>query len=130
MRARPLVRANSDRPKRDIPVHLAAALTRHEPYRTQALTDARLFLATPLLAGIGLEFELVSPLEPFPYAHWSETISPLQIRLTWMRTMAGDQIDWAYEGIERVAFEDGEWRIVCFWNDVDRDIVLKMRQFF
>jgi len=130
MRSKPLFTPNPfEIVERDVPPHLAASITRYEPYRVQALADARIFLGIPLMAGIGLEFEIPEPIEMVPFAQWAQTISPLRIRLTWMRTMAGDIIDTSESTIARVGREAGEWRIISFFDEADRQAMAKWRSY-
>lgn len=130
MRAKPLSMPNPfEIVERDVPPHLAASITRHEPRRTQALADARIFLGIPLMAGIGLEFEIPEPIEMVPFGQWAQTVSPLRIRLTWMRTMAGDIIDSSQTTIACVGREDGEWRIISFFDEADRQAMAAWRKY-
>lgn len=110
-------------PIREVPARLVATITHNEPYRSQALQDAVLWLQLPLLVGIGLE---AIPVEPFvirAVEHWKEVVSPLAVRLEWSRTMAGDEIDWTSDGIHCVAREAGQWRMVSLFSDAGRDEV-------
>jgi hypothetical protein len=113
-------------PITEVPASLGATITHHEPYRSQALQDALLWLQLPLIVGIGLE---AIPVEPFVIRaeeHWEEAVSPLFVRLCWSRTMAGDEIDWTSDGIHCVAREAGQWRIVGLFSDAERDTVRRL----
>lgn len=110
----------------EVPASLAATLTYHEPYRSQALLDALLWVQLPLLVGIGLD---AIPVEPFVIRvvdHWEEAVSPLGVRLCWSRTMAGDDIDWTSDAIHCVAREAGQWRIVSLFSDTARGEVRRL----
>lgn len=113
--------------EKEIPEHLLDTITRHEPYRSRVLADGRLWLGIPLLAGIGLEYELVEPVVE-PFGQWSESISGLKIRLTWARDMTGQEIDYRFETIHRVAYEDNQWRLLSLWDDATRADMTKTRQ--
>jgi hypothetical protein len=110
----------------EVPASLAATITYHEPYRSQALQDALLWLQLPVLVGFGLE---AIPVEPFVIRavdHWKEAVSPLAVRLEWSLTMAGDEIDWTSDAIHCVTREAGQWRIVSLFSDAGRDDVRQL----
>jgi hypothetical protein len=114
----------SDDPLTAVPPELLRTITRHEPYRQQALSDAQLYLSFPTETGLGLEIDLVEPLTLAPFDPWSRSLSPLQFHLSWMRTMTGDVIDRRTEQFHRVVWEDGAWKIAAFWSDEERAVNL------
>ena len=103
-----------------VPDDLLPTITHYEPYRQQALTDAQLYLSFPAETGIGLEVAIVEPITFVSFDHWRRSLSPLQLHLSWMRTMVGDVIDTRTEQFHRLVFEDGEWKIAAFWREVER----------
>jgi hypothetical protein len=117
--ARPLGLAGSHGP-RTVPDALLATITAVEPYRSQAIDEARTYLATPKLAGIALTYQLAEPISIVRFERWETSISPLKILLRWSLTMDSDFNDAAYEYLHRVAVEDAQWKIVSIWDDTLR----------
>src|SRR5262245_48319125 len=117
--ARPMVFAGSYEP-RDVPDALLATITATEPYRSQAIDDARYYLAMPKLAGIGLTYQIVEPISIVRFEGWESSVSPLQILLLWSQAMESGFNDAAYEYLQRVAVEDDQWKIVSIWDDASR----------
>ncbi|MDZ4720230.1 MAG: hypothetical protein SH847_17390 [Roseiflexaceae bacterium] len=117
----------------DIPEHLAATITSAEPYRSQALTDACLFLTLPKPIGLGLTAALPDLPTPAPFEPWAYSISPLTIRLVWSETMSAGFTDSATEMLQRVAYEQNRWVIVQFWDEAtrrqNREQITHYRQF-
>jgi hypothetical protein len=107
-------------PIQSIPAQLEATITHYEPYRSQALQDALLWLQLPLAVSIGLETIPIEPFEIRAIEHWQEAVSPLDLRLEWSVSMAGDEIDWTTDSIHCVAREAGQWRIVALFGDTQR----------
>lgn len=107
-------------PIQSIPAHLEATITHYEPHRSQALQDALLWLQLPLAVGIGLEVIPIEPFESRAIDRWQEAVSPLDLRLEWSVTMAGDDIDWTTDSIHCVAREAGQWQIVVLFSDTQR----------
>src|SRR4051812_15589145 len=80
-----------------IPARLQALLTTVEPYRSQALADARRFLALPKPIGLGLTVTLAALTEATPCAGWARSIRPLQLHVAWAERMDGGFTDSADE---------------------------------
>jgi len=108
------------RPRADdvavIPAPVQALLTTVEPYRSQALADARRFLALPKPIGFGLTATLAALPETAPCAGWARSIRLLQLHLAWAERMDGGYTDSADETIAQVAWEDGRWVVVQLWD--------------
>jgi hypothetical protein len=100
---------------------LLATITAVEPYRSQAIDDARWYLAMPKLAGIGLTYQIVDPVSIVRFEGWEASISPLQTLLRWSITMDSGFNDGAYEYLHRVAVEDDQWKIISIWDDALRN---------
>lgn len=113
-------------PVTTVPASLVATITHHEPYHSQVLQDALLWLQLPLLVGIGLEAIPVEPLAIRAIEQWEEAISPVPVYLSWSRTMAGDEVDWSSNSVHWVAKEAGQWRIVCLFSDEDREVAQQL----
>jgi hypothetical protein len=119
MNARPIGFAGSREP-REIPDALLATITNIEPYRSQAIVDARAYLALPKMVGIGLIYEIVEPVSIVPFDRWDTSISPLKIKLLWSRTMDSGFTDYSHEHLHRVALEGDRWKIISVWDDALR----------
>lgn len=105
----------------EIPQSLMHTITNKEPYRSQVVADARMFLSIPLLFGIGAYIEISKPVDSIPFHDWQQTISPLKAILHWSRTMSGDNSEYHDIEMNRVAFEDDQWKIVRIWDDKGRE---------
>ncbi len=123
IRARPIVGPLLFVP-RDVPAELLDVITQCQPHREQALADARIWLGMPTMTGIGLQVDVVEPIHIAPFDDWGESISPFPMKLRWSRTMDAGFTDESTAVIERIAYEDGQWRIISFFNDADRDMLL------
>jgi hypothetical protein len=108
------------REPREIPDTLLATITNVEPYRSQAIVDARAYLALPKMVGIGLIYEIVDPVSIAPFDRWDTSISPLTIKLRWSQTMYSGFTDYSQEQLHRVAVEDDQWKIISVWDDALR----------
>jgi hypothetical protein len=129
IRARPIMGPLPFVP-RDVPAELVGAITQRRPYRTQALADARIWLGMPTMTGIGLQVAVVEPVRIAPFEDWAESISPFPIKLRWSRTMDAGFTDEGTAVLHRIAFEDGQWRVVTFFNNTDRDELLALNAQF
>ena len=83
-------------------------------------------LAIPLPPGYAHGALLCSPLEPQPYEHWEECISPLRLLLKWASIEGAEPTEWSRCELHRVAKEDGQWRIVSIWKPEDRKNVRQL----
>ena len=119
MEARPIGLAGNHEP-RAVSEALLATITTREPYRSQAIADAREYLAMPKLVGIGLIYEIVDPVAIVPFDMWDSSISRLTIKLLWSRTMDSGFTDYAYDQLDRVAVEDNRWKNVSVWDEASR----------
>lgn len=104
----------------DVPTRLQATITSTEPYRSQALADARLFLILPKPIGFGLTPVLRGAPTIVPFDCWREKISLLRLKLRWSERMDDDFSDSADETLHRVGREDGRWIIVQLWDEALR----------
>lgn len=100
----------------EIPATLQASITTREPYRSQAMADACLFLTLPKPIGVGLTARLIEPVVIVPSSPWPLAIQPLHVRLRWSEMMSGDFSDDADEQLALVAQEQGRWVIVQFYD--------------
>jgi hypothetical protein len=81
---------------------------------------------TPQANWPSLTYDLPSPIVVAPFDLWSESISPLRVKLLWSETMSAGFTDYAYETFHRVALEDGCWKMIHLWDDVARTESLRM----
>ena len=109
----------------EIPSPLISTVTSKEPYLSQVLADAKIYLRCPALFGLGRNIELKEPLEVVPFHGWGRTISPLKFRVRWSATMGGDNSEYVDDEINRVAFEGDRWKIVSMWDERTREDTLK-----
>lgn len=107
----------------NLPASLVVTITKEQPWRQQALEDARCFLASSTFYGWGMEVLLESDLRPTHHDLWSVCVSPLRFRTAWPRSgnMGGSEVDFNDGEFERVAVEDGCWRVVEVWNRNTRE---------
>ena len=116
-----------------LPPRIVATITAREPDRSQALQDARTFLALPKPIGLGLTYAIPDSIVVAPFETWPESISPLRVKLLWSETMSAGFTDYAYESFHRVGREEGRWKMIHLWDDVARTDSLRtldlLRQF-
>lgn len=105
-----------------IPPELLSTITKHEPYRTQALADAGLWLAMVKPFGLGLEVRVDARPTVRAEPPWQQVVTPLPFRTTvadrmdpWSQQVSETPDEW-----DRVAYEDGEWKVVAIWSDARR----------
>lgn len=106
-----------------VPESLAATVTREQPFRRQALDDARYWLAVPQPLGLGMEVYLEEgDLAIRPAPPWSASVAPLRFVASWADRMDAwsQQVESARLSIAQVASEDGEWRVVALWTPEER----------
>jgi len=103
----------------DVPPELVDTITAVEPYRARALSDARIYLGIPSLVGAGFSIR-VDHVECAPHEGWSRSISPLSFRAC-CRTHIEGRVPQSYSGAwDRVALEDGRWKLVSLWDESTR----------
>ena len=113
-----------------VPAHLLDKITIVEPWRRQAIEDARLLLSLPRQLGIGLEYHVEDELVPVAFGDWQETLQGVRLRISWSETMDSgasgmpntDQN--VVHTFERLVREDGEWRFAEIWDDKNRQEML------
>jgi hypothetical protein len=110
----------------EIPLPLISTITNKEPYRSQVLADVKIYLRCPAPNGLGRYIEIKRPLDVIPFDEWAQTISPLKFRVHWSVTMSGDNWDYANSEIERVVFEENQWKIASLWNERAREDTMKL----
>ncbi|MEZ4868412.1 MAG: hypothetical protein R3C14_44195 [Caldilineaceae bacterium] len=103
-----------------VPDAIVARVTVHEPYRTQALADAKLWMGIPMLFGIGLEVTVLEPLVVEHFDRWLKSIYGVRINVNWAYDMSGQQTEGFKTRLARVGFEDGGWRIIQVMEDAER----------
>lgn len=103
-----------------IPHSLMNTITNKEPYRSQVVADAKIFLRIPVLHGIGMNIEIRTPIHTIPFRDWQQTICPLKAVIRWSRTMSGDNSEYQDIEIHRVVLEDDQWKIARIWDDKGR----------
>ena len=110
-----------------VPDQLAVTITSKPGYRDAALSDARLWCACPrFIGGPGMDVELAQPVALEPFEQWSQAVSPVQYTLSWWDSMDPQALNrhrlpmtW-----QRVALEEGHWRIVELLDDTTRQWML------
>ena len=104
---------------RPVPAELLETITTVEPYRAEAMEDAAVYLGIPYLVGFGMEiFPEVFQIGRFE--SWAQSISPFNFRVEWTLHMDGREPSYDRQSWERVALEDGRWKIVRFWSRSER----------
>jgi len=106
----------------EIPTKLATTLTLREPWRTQLLEDATLWLSVPQPVALGIEIDVWAAEPSTAFEGWSASMGPLEIR-----SEGRDRMDaWQAEPVvqflrwQRVVLEDGEWKLAKLLDDRDR----------
>lgn len=87
-------------------------LTARAPWRAQALDDARLFARCHLPIVLGLAVRVLPTSPSAPFEAWPRSLQPFAFELSGSVTMDGLERDTARMTIERVGFEDEEWRVI------------------
>jgi hypothetical protein len=118
----------------EIPEDCLARITDCEPFRSQAIEDAKIYYSMPFAIGFGMELFFPDAVEIVPFQSWRETIHALNAQMKYCERM--DDADYiGYEvRLERVGREDGEWRIIEAFGAGERGrrrkILQSMKEFF
>jgi hypothetical protein len=114
---------------RGVPDQLASSFTLSEPHRLRALADFELLQSFPLRAdGLGRTCKLLPLPSPEPHQQWEQTISPVSFRVAWAKDMSGVEWEHVDATIDRVAWEDGAWRVVSLLSNEQRSLLEELLQ--
>jgi len=107
---------------------LMPLLTTREPYRAAAEQDARLLARLYVPMGLGMQVRATAH-ERSPSETWQATIHPFSIELRWQDTMdVRSSESTATQSIDRIALEDGGWRVVTIFDDKQRSEAVRFAE--
>ncbi len=98
---------------------LASLVTKVRPHRDRVLEDLALFLRGTLPSGYAMEVRTILR-EATPWETWERTVHPFVLELRWSPSMENQQRESSHFIVERIAKEDGEWKIVAFYDEPRR----------
>lgn len=105
-------------------------ITSIEPFRSQAIEDAKIYWAMPMPFGFGMELFLPEKIETSPFQDWQETIHNFTAQMEYCERM--DCLDCHRYDIklERIGYEKGEWLIIKVFNESELIQFRKAFDFF
>ena len=92
---------------------VASTITNVEPFRSQALSDAELYLQMPVLTGIGATLRMLPLPRAVAFESWPVTFAPFDFQVRWSRTMSDGFNEHVAFSLARVAVSDFEARVVA-----------------
>ncbi len=87
-------------------------LTAREPQRARLLDDVRLFARCHVPIVFGMQVRVLPTTPSAPFEGWPRSLQPFVFELSGSVTMDGLERDSARMTIERIGFEDDEWRVI------------------
>lgn len=118
----------------NLPETCLAQLTNVEPFRSQAIEDAKIYYSMPHGFGFGMELFFPEQVEIVSFQSWRETIYAFTAQMEYcVRTDGADCVRYDVK-LERVGRENGAWRIIEIFNAAERvrmqKIIPAMKQIF
>ncbi len=113
-----------------LPVWLLESITIYEPFRAQAIADAKLYWSIPLPFGFGMELFFPKSFEIASFQNWHESIHEFSAEMEYCERMDGMNCSRYAVTLERLGRESGAWRLIEIFNEKEREQTQKMFRFF
>lgn len=109
-----------------IPETCLAQITEVEPFRAQAIEDAKIYYSMPHGFGFGMELFFPERVEIVSFQNWRETIHALNAQMEYCERMEGTTSVRYDVKLERIGRENGAWRIIEVFDATERERMQKM----
>jgi hypothetical protein len=117
VRAHAHARTHTDAAGEEDVSELELLLTTRAPFRGRALEEVRIFARTEVPAGHAMEIRTKLSGAATPFEGWTRAVHPFVFELRWASSAENQQRSSVHLTIDRVAFEDGEWRVVSVYDE-------------
>lgn len=112
----------------EIPEDCLAQITAVEPFRSQAIEDAKIYYSMPHALGFGMELFFPETVGIVSFESWSETIHRFTAQMEYHERMDGTGYVGYEVKLERVGLEGGAWRIIEIFGAEERARMRKILQ--
>ena len=117
-----------------LPETCLAQITGVEPFRAQAIADAKIYYSMPHGLGFGMELVFPDAVEIVSFQSWRETIHQFTAQMEYCERMDGTDCVRYDVKLERIGRENGAWRIIEVFDAAKRaemrKILPAMKEFF